>query len=92
MQKPLIGIAAPALARNHIRERLYKQITGKSIFEDLIAFRIEKAKQLLSETALSLTEIASACGYTSESYFMRQFKQISGLTPSQYREQMKAKK
>lgn len=73
-------------------QRLYKQITGKSIFEDLIAFRIEKAKQLLSETALSLTEIASACGYTSESYFMRQFKQINGLTPSQYREQMKAKK
>lgn len=67
-------------------QRQYKQVFGKSVFEDLIGFRIEKAKQMLGDITVSLADIAYACGYSSESYFMRQFKKMTGLTPSQYRE------
>ena len=63
----------------------YKQQFGKSLFEDLIEFRIDAAKRMLTETSLTLSEISEACGYSAESYFMKQFKRITGLTPTEYR-------
>ncbi|MBQ8923100.1 MAG: substrate-binding domain-containing protein [Oscillospiraceae bacterium] len=66
-------------------QKHYKQQFGKSLFEDLIEFRIDAAKRLLTETSLPLSEISEACGYSAESYFMKQFKRITGLTPTEYR-------
>ena len=45
----------------------------------------EKAKQLLSCTRLSVSEIAARCGYGTSSHFMRQFREMCGKTPSEYR-------
>ena len=59
----------------------------KSIFEELIQFRVELAKRLLRETDLSLSEITEQCGYSTESYFMKQFKSVTGITPTEYRKQ-----
>ncbi len=66
-------------------QKHYKQQFGKSLFEDLIEFRIDAAKRMLTETSLTLSEISEACGYSAESYFMKQFKRITGLTPTEYR-------
>ncbi len=66
-------------------QKHYKQQFGKSLFEDLIEFRIDAAKHLLTETTLPLGEISVLCGYSAESYFMKQFKRITGLTPTEYR-------
>ena len=66
-------------------QRQYKSCFGKSIFEDLIQFRVELAKYLLKNTALSLCEITEQCGYSSESYFMKQFKSMTGITPTEFR-------
>ncbi|MBQ7004323.1 MAG: substrate-binding domain-containing protein [Oscillospiraceae bacterium] len=66
-------------------QKHYKQQFGKSLFEDLIAFRVDAAKRLLSETSLPLGEISVLCGYSAESYFMKQFKRITGMTPTEYR-------
>lgn len=66
-------------------QKHYKQQFGKSLFEDLILFRVDAAKRMLTETQLSLGEIAAACGYSTESYFMKQFKRITGQTPTEYR-------
>ena len=66
-------------------QKQYKSCFGKSIFEELIQFRVELAKHLLKDTALSLGKISEKCGYSSESYFMKQFKSITGTTPSAFR-------
>ena len=65
--------------------RHYRGCFGSSVFEDLIRFRVELAKRLLRETGLPLGEIAVRCGYSSESYFMKQFKSVTGVTPTAYR-------
>lgn len=66
-------------------QKHYKQLFGKSLFEDLIGFRVGEAKRLLAETELPLAEIAVMCGYSTESYFMKQFKRITEQTPTEYR-------
>jgi len=53
---------------------------------------VEEAKRLLAETALPLAEIAAVCGYSTESYFMKQFKRITQQTPTEYRRAVHAKK
>lgn len=66
-------------------QHLYKKYFGVSASSDIIKGRIEKAKQLLSCTRLSVSEIATRCGYGTCSHFMRQFRDICGKTPSEYR-------
>ncbi len=66
-------------------QKYYKSCFGKSIFEELIQFRVELAKRLLKDTTLSLTEITVRCGYSTESYFMKQFKNVTGSTPTEFR-------
>lgn len=51
--------------------------------------RMEKAKQLLLGTDLSINEIAIKCGYPDTAYFCRVFKKSEGTTPLQYKFQMK---
>ncbi|AMB88366.1 AraC family transcriptional regulator [Pseudomonas agarici] len=48
--------------------------------------RLEEAAQLLLHTHLPITEIALRCGYTDHSAFSRQFRALTGLSPSHYRE------
>ena len=70
-------------------QRMYKVYFGKSVFEDLIYFRLKKAMKLLSETDLTISQIAEKCGYTTYAHFANQFKAHEGITPSLYREQHK---
>ncbi|MNR53209.1 Melibiose operon regulatory protein [compost metagenome] len=48
--------------------------------------RLEEASRLLLETEQPITEIALRCGYTDHSAFSRQFRALTGLSPSQYRD------
>ena len=68
-------------------QRMYKTYFGRSIFEELIDARLQKAKKLLAETNCSITKIAELCGYASYSHFANQFKAAENMKPSQYREQ-----
>ena len=65
--------------------RLYKQNTMTTILENIIKIRMEKAKELLSATELSIAEIAENTGFSSSSYFYKTFKRENGLTPNEYR-------
>ena len=63
----------------------FKELTRMSPLEYLTLLRVERSKTLLRDTALSIKEIAAEVGYYDASSFIRRFKQITGVTPLQYR-------
>jgi two-component system response regulator YesN len=64
---------------------LFKKETGRSFVTYLIELRMEKAKQLLSNTDMSVTEISGHVGYDLPNYFAKLFKQFTGCSPKEYR-------
>ena len=63
----------------------FKEKFGQSLSSFIASERIRAAKKLLISTDLPITEISFRTGYTDISYFSKQFKQIVGITPQQYR-------
>lgn len=63
----------------------FKRAFGRSPVALLQQARIEKAKQLLSTTALNAAEVAEACGYSSAVHFMHHFKKQTGKSPGDFR-------
>jgi len=68
--------------------QLYKSQRGVTVFQALELIRIEKAKDLIKTSALSLEQIAMSVGYDNEAYFSKIFKKRTGIPPSQYRKQV----
>lgn len=66
-------------------QHVYREIFGVSCMTDVISGKIEKAKEILSETGCTVSQVAAMCGYDNEEHFMRQFKKIVGVTPTGYR-------
>lgn len=66
-------------------QRMFKSHVGISPFDYIQKLRIEKAKQLLCFTDMTVSEIASSCGFCNSSYFIKIFKQNCGVTPAFYR-------
>lgn len=69
-------------------QHLYRETFGVSCIADVISGKIEKAKEILSETGCTVAQVAAMCGYDNEEHFMRQFKKIVGVTPTKYRKQI----
>lgn len=65
--------------------KLFSAETGMTIEKYVIAQKIELVKELISYGELSLTEIANRLNYSSVAYLSAQFKNVVGVTPSQYR-------
>ncbi|WP_338788117.1 response regulator [Metabacillus sp. FJAT-53654] len=65
--------------------KLFKEQTKLTFIDYVTAYRIEKAKELLLQTKLSLKEIAYEVGYKDPNYFSRVFKKWTNRTPKQYR-------
>ncbi len=63
-----------------------KKSYNRTPIEYLNEYRVEKAKHLLSNTSTKIAEIGLKIGFNSNSYFARVFKQLTGITPSEYRE------
>ena len=66
--------------------RLFKQVTGTTIAQRYNDIRIERAKKLLRETNLLNKEVASQVGFKNENYFSTLFKQVTTLSPGEYRQ------
>ena len=64
-----------------------KKITGMSPNKYILKFKMEKARQLLVETDLSVSEVSYKIGVEDSSYFNRLFKNSYGMSPSQFRKQ-----
>ncbi len=65
--------------------RLFHQETGQSLVDYITSQRMEKVKQLLRNTSLSVTEAAGQLGYTNMPYFSRVFRKEAGCSPVEYR-------
>lgn len=66
--------------------RLIKKKTGMTYSEYLQNIRLKKAKTMLLETNLSVSEIAEQVGYHNKGYFYKIFTEKFGMTPAKYRE------
>ena len=67
--------------------RVFRKETGSSIHQFLLKYRVQRSQRLLQKTELSITEIASFCGFSSQTHFSSVFSKTVGLTPSEYRKQ-----
>lgn len=65
--------------------QLFQKETGILFSDYLNNFRVNKAKNLLVETSLKAAEIGELVGYANKNYFYRKFKDIIGITPSEWR-------
>lgn len=66
-----------------------KALTGMGPNDYINRIRIEKSVQLLAHSKLTITEISDEVGFTYQRYFSTTFKQIKGVTPTQFRENSK---
>ena len=87
----LADIAASVhLSPSHFRA-LFKEATGKSPMEMLLVLRMERAKELLLHSELSVGQIAEEVGYADLHYFSRLFKKSEGMSPVQYAQSLRPK-
>ncbi len=66
--------------------RLFKAVCGVNLREYLTTIRIERAKELLANSALSCGEVGRSVGYGNPSHFSQAFRRATGQSPSEYRE------
>ena len=62
----------------------FKEIYGKPVYKYLFDFKMERAKQLLSNGNLNVNEVSYDLGYSSSSHFIAAFKKKYGITPRTY--------
>ncbi len=67
-------------------DRLFATNLGRSMHDEVMRLRLAKAKELLSEDALTVGEIAEMCGFCNPGHFINVFKKEVGITPSKWRE------
>ncbi|HOQ06356.1 MAG TPA: AraC family transcriptional regulator [Clostridiales bacterium] len=65
--------------------RAFKEETGMSPISYLLRVRIDRAKELLVDTSLRISDIALSVGFSNQQRFNEMFKKYAGLTPLQYR-------
>jgi len=70
--------------------RIFKQVTGVSFSKYRLGRKIEKAKELLRESGMNVSQISAKLAYENTESFIRQFKKLSGKTPTEYRRAKKS--
>lgn len=75
----VLGMSASRL------QHLFKKETGTSITKYIKEMRLQKARQLLETTHLSIKEIRGKVGIENEPHFLHDFKRRFGRTPTEYR-------
>lgn len=96
------NLSNPELNVNFLLERMsmsraslyqkMKALTDMGVNDYINRFRIERAVDLLTRTDLSITEISEEVGFAYQRYFSSVFKQMKGVIPSRFRQQVKKKK
>ncbi len=88
-----LDAAAKAAGLSRFRTaHLLKETTGQTLIQHLKRLRVDEAVRLLETTTRSYADIAASLGFADQSHFIRQFKDLTGATPGQYRRERKFKK
>ena len=81
------SIIASDLHRDYsFLSNLFSEVEGRTIEHFIIQQKIEKVKELLVYDELTLNEIADKLGYSSVAYLSGQFKKVTGLTPTKFKQ------
>jgi LacI family transcriptional regulator len=72
-------------------ERRCRDLLGHGPAEEIRRVRVERARQLLRETDAPMSEVARRAGFHGQDRFAKVFKNVTGETPTQYRERMRGK-
>jgi len=81
--------AVAGMSRFHF-SRIFRAAAGCTFTDYLCSKRLERAKELLRNSALSVREVCDRAGFISYSYFFTYFKKSLGLTPSEFRDQSRS--
>ena len=65
--------------------RLFKETTGKSPVKYINSFKIEKSKELLKSSEITIDDITDSLSFYDKAYFCKVFKNVVGVSPSEYR-------
>ena len=60
---------------------------GIAPYQYLMQQRVERAKQLLKQQAISISDIALDCGFANQTHLTKVFRQMTGVTPKAYQKQ-----
>jgi AraC-like DNA-binding protein len=66
----------------------FKEIYGKSVYNYLLAHRMERAVELMEDDSLTLDQIALMVGYADSAHFSRAFRKEKGVPPGQFRKKL----
>jgi len=72
------------LSTTHFNRR-FRELLRVSPTEYLRSVRVQAAQSQLANSSRSLSEIATAVGFTDQSHFTRRFREVTGITPAQWR-------
>ena len=72
--------------------KLFSEMTGSTLEKYIILIKVEKIKELISYEQFTLSEVAFQMGYSSVQYLSNQFKQVTGLTVSDYKSRFHERK
>ncbi|MCI6551976.1 MAG: AraC family transcriptional regulator [Lachnospiraceae bacterium] len=72
------------LVGRSLLQKIFRDNTGCGIIDYFSMMKINAAKQLIRSKKMNFSQIAEALGYNSIHYFSRQFKKLSGMTPTEY--------
>lgn len=85
---PLSSYLAEQLNKDYLSlTQLFSQIESTTIEQYFIQLKIEKVKELLLENKVTLKEIAFRLNYSSVAHLSTQFKKITGMTPTAFKQQ-----
>ncbi|MFC0211640.1 helix-turn-helix domain-containing protein [Paenibacillus chartarius] len=83
-------IAAAVNVHPGYLHRIFKAQTGVTVLDYVTGYRIDKAKMLLAKADIPITEISDYIGLSSRQYFSAVFKKVTGQTPLEYRNSVRA--
>ena len=69
-----------------VLDNLFRKFLGRTSHQEITRVRINRVKELLTETDLSISEIASRAGFEHNEYLSASFKKLTGTTPGQFRQ------
>ena len=77
------------LSTAHFSET-FRKSTGESPHQFVLRQRVERAKEMLREAEMRVLDVAVACGFKTQQHFARVFRRISGVSPTEYRQEFLA--